>query len=176
MAEDKRNIKMFALRYRHNITNQFYLHHSLMFKEELQVLNMNALAKRMTKLAGWSPLKHECYINPCMAFTGPYSESQTCHYCHTPCSGHSYFTLPLAPQLTSLYAGDGDTREKMDHMKETLDSYQDGVYRDIHDGLAVRSLLGKQVMVNRKEQTHHYFEDKHDILLGLMTDGFQCFK
>jgi hypothetical protein len=64
----------------------------------------------------------------------------------------------------------------MEHTKEMLDTYKEGVYRDVHDGEAVQRLLGKKVVVNRVEQAHTYFQDTRDIPLGMMTDGFQCFK
>lgn len=111
-----------------------------------------------------------------MGFTGPYKNLQECTYCHTPRGNHSYFTLPLAEQIRGLHAGAGEARDAMNYTKETLETYQPGVYRDIHDGEAVRRLLGQKVIVNGAEQDHCYFEDPRDIPLGMMTDGFQCFK
>jgi tnp2 family transposase len=167
---------MFALRYRHNITKCLYSDMRKMFCKELRLLVAQTLTTRMAKLAGWKPIEHAACVNSCMAFTGSYEHLDRCYYCNTPRGDHSYFTLPLAPQLKSLYGGDGKARSAMDHTREMLESHNPGEYRDIHDGDAVRSLLGKKVVVDGEEQKHSYFQDTRDIPLGMMTDGFQCFK
>ena len=57
-----------------------------------------------------------------------------------------------------------------------LESFDPSKVRDIHNSTAVRSLLGKKVVVNGVEHQHTYFEDRQDVPIGMMTDGFLCFK
>lgn len=53
----------------------------------------------------------------------------------------SYYTIPFASQLVALYACSGDARE----MPET---YEVGVYQDIHDVRDIQRLRGKNVLIN----------------------------
>ena len=172
---------MFAIRYRHNITSLLYHDLREQFQNEIRILTSFTLQKRVLKLAGWKPERHDCCINSCIAYTGPFRRLESCPHCQAPWKdehGQSspYYTLPLAPQLTALYAASGSTRQAMNHTAQMLDSFDPSIIRDIHDASVVHSLLGKKVVVSNREQGHTYFEDKRDVPLGLMTDGFQCFK
>lgn len=51
-----------------------------------------------------------------------------------------------------------------------------GIVRDVMDSSLYRSLCGKKVTLDGRELSHCYFEDDHDIALGLSTDGFAPFK
>jgi len=180
-ADDKQNIKIFALRYRHNITNLLYADLHEQFKNELSILTAFALQKRVLRLSGWKPVHHDCCINSCIAYTGPFHGLESCPHCKTPqqdIHGKSrpYFTLPLSPQISSLYAASGVTRVAMKYNAEMLESFTPSKIRDIHDATAICSLLGKCVEVSGIEQNHTYFQDTWDVPLGMMTDGFQCFK
>ncbi|PVF91701.1 hypothetical protein CPB86DRAFT_290180 [Serendipita vermifera] len=179
--KDIQNIKMFALYYRHRITKLFHHDLSALFYEELKLLTICRLKTRIFYLSGWNSQRYNCCVNSCIAYTGIYRELADCPYCQMPrydSKGKSatFYTLPLAPQLQALYANDGETRKSMHYTAEMLDTYQPEQYHDIHDAQAIRSLLGTQVTVNGRSQSYTYFEDRRDVPLGLMTDGFQCFK
>lgn len=179
--EDKQNIRMFAIRYRHNITNLLHRDLREQFQNEISILTSFTLHKRVLKLAGWKPIQYDRGINSCIAYTGPFERLESCPHCHTPRRDENsktspYHTLPLAPQLTALYASSGATCEAMGHTAQMLESFDASKIRDIHDADVVQSLLGKRVVVNGQQQQHTYFGDKRDIPLGMMTDGFQCFK
>jgi hypothetical protein len=179
--EDKQNIKMFAIRYRHNITNLLHQHLREQFQNEIAILTSFTLHKQVLKLAGWKPTQYDRCINSCIAYTGPFEKLESCPHCHIPRWDENgktspYYTLPLAPQLTALYASSGTTREAMNHTAQMLESFDASKIRDIHDANVVQSLLGKRVVVNGQQQQHTYFGDKRDVPLGMMTDGFQCFK
>jgi hypothetical protein len=172
---------MFAIKNRHNITNLLYSDFRDLFRDELRILTAFTLQKRVMRLAGWKPDRHDMCINSCMAYTGAFKRLEACPHCRTPRKdekGRStpYHTFPLAPQLSSLYSGTGGSREAMNYTNEMLSSFDPTKVRDIHDGSVVRSLIGKKVVVNGKEQAHSYFADTRDVPLGMMTDGFQCFK
>ena len=172
---DMQNIKLYALKYRHRFTNMLHSDLATVFRKELQLLTVYSLSKRIFKLANLKPIKYTHCEDSCMAFTGDRERWDTC-ICSKPKGRHSYYTLPIAPQLAALYASEGAAREQMEHTREMLETYKKGVYRDIHDGWAFRRLLGKKVEVNGVEQAHKFFEDARDVPLGLMTNRFQCFK
>ena len=172
---------MFAIRYRHNITNLLYRDLCEQFQDELTILTSFTLQKRVLKLAGWKPECHDRCVNSCIAFTSAFRRLQSCPCCNEPRYNESgkaspYYTIPLIPQLTSLYAGSGATRNAMNHTAQMLDSFDPSKIRDIHDASVVQELLGKRVVVNGQKMRHMFFGDKRDIPLGMMTDGFQCFK
>lgn len=48
----------------------------------------------------------------------------------------------------------------MKYNVEMLESFDPSKVRDIHNSTAVRSLLGKRVVVNGVEHQHTYFEDR----------------
>jgi hypothetical protein len=172
---------MFAINYRHKITKLLYSNLRDLFQYELQLLTLHRLKTRMFRLSGWNTQRYDCCINSCVAYTGIYHELETCPYCQTPRhdsrgKAGTFYTLPLTPQLQALYTGNRETRESMNYTAEMLDSYKPDKYRDIHDAQAIRNLLGSRVTCNGRSQKYSYFEDPRDIPLGLMTDGFQCFK
>jgi hypothetical protein len=171
----------FAIKYHHNITNLLHADLCEQFQNELAIVTSFTLQKRILRLAGWNPLRHDCCINTCIAYTGSLQRLEFCPHCKTPQRDEHgktapYLTLPLSPQIASLLAASGKTCEVMKYNIEMLESFEPSKIRDIHDALAVRSLLGKRVIVDGVEQQHQYFEDKQDVPLGMMTDGFQCFK
>jgi hypothetical protein len=76
-------------------------------------------AKRLVKhLSGIVPLAHDMCINTCIAYTGPFSDLETCPYCNTPrynlivpgerggrkkTAQRVFHTMPIGPQLQALY-------------------------------------------------------------------------
>jgi hypothetical protein len=133
---------MFAIKYRHNITHLLYSDLRELFRDELQLLTLFTLQKRALQLSGWKLNCHDRCINSCIAYTGPFQRLEACPHCKAPQHDERgqttpYFTLPLAPQLTSMYASSGPTREAMKHNAEMLDSFDPNKIRDIHDAKAV---------------------------------------
>lgn len=164
-VEDKQNIRMFTLKYCHNITNLLHTDLCEQFQNELSILTGFTLQKRILKLTGWNPVCHDCCINSCIAYTGLLQRLEFCPHCKTPQQDEHgktapYFTLPLSPQIASLYSASGNTHEAMKYNVEMLESFDPSKVRDIHNSTAVRSLLGKRVVVNGVEHQHTYFEDR----------------
>jgi hypothetical protein len=56
------NIRMFSLRYRHNITKCLYSDLREMLRKELRLLVAQTLTTRMSKLAGWKPIEHAACV------------------------------------------------------------------------------------------------------------------
>ncbi|PVF92455.1 hypothetical protein CPB86DRAFT_686677, partial [Serendipita vermifera] len=180
-SRERKNIKMFAISHRHKITQLLYSDLRSLFREELQLLTTYRLKTEVFKIAEWTSTRYECCENSCIAYTGIYKELQACPYCQS--ARHNsegkpstFYTLPLTPQLQALYSGHGDSRQAMKYTGEMLESHNSEILRDIHDAAAIQSLLHKRIVVEGVRQECCYFSDRRDIPLGLMTDGFQCFK
>jgi hypothetical protein len=172
---------MFAITYRHQVTRLLHTDLRNLFWHELRLLTIHRLKTRIFRLSGWKTSHYDCCINSCIAYTGIYQQLDSCPLCQTPRvdekgKATTFYTLPITPQLQSLYSGNGAARKSMNYTAETLNSYQPHQLRDIHDAHVIRSLLDKKVIVNGEQQAYTYFKDRRDVPLGLMTDGFQCFK
>ncbi len=128
-VEDKQNIRMFALKYHHNITNLLHTNLCEQFQNELSILTGFTLQKQILKLAGWNLVHHNCCKNSCIAYTGLLQRLEFCLHCKSPQQDEHgktapYFTLPLSPQFTSLYSASGNTCEAMKYNIEMLESFE----------------------------------------------------
>lgn len=72
------------------------------------------------------------------------------------------------------FAGNEGMATKMKY-RTHMHGHTTGKMTDIFDGLNYRRLCEK-VELDGKTLSHKYFEDSHDITLGLSTDGFAPFK
>ena len=82
--------------------------------------------------------------------------------------------LPFGPRLQALFLNE-DIIELLDYRTTRTTSNDPDSVSDVFDGKLYRELCEKHVRVNGQTFDHKYFEDKHDIALGLSLDGFPIF-
>jgi hypothetical protein len=104
---------------------------------------------------------------------------EECPYCNTsrlnpagaPWSVFSY--VPLKPQLLALYCN----KSMCEKLKYRANYKDDNEHiEDIFDGDRYTELQNSFVKIDEKEQPHQFFEDDHEIALGLSLDGMCPFK
>jgi hypothetical protein len=131
------------------------------------------------KLSGFTPKEIDCCINTCVAFTGYLKNMDKCPVCGEPRLDekqkwrNTFSYLPLIPQLCALYTSP-DIAKKMRYLHQ----YQnpENSISDIFDGDRYKELRRKNVIVEGHTQPYKYFEDEHQIALGLSADGMCPFK
>ena len=82
--------------------------------------------------------------------------------------------LPIGPRLQTMYLNQ-DLIKLMDYRTTRSTSDRTDLVSDVFDGKLYRDLCEKFVRVDGQTFDHKYFEDKHDIALGLSLDGFPIF-
>ena len=82
--------------------------------------------------------------------------------------------LPIGPRLQALFLNE-DIIKLLDYrVTHTSGEHPDSV-SDVFDGNLYHELCKKFVRVDGQTFDHKYFEDKHNIALGLSLDGFPIF-
>lgn len=73
------------------------------------MLSLPAIKKKAAEWSGVVPILSHMCPNSCVAFTGPWSEHETCCFCGTPRydpitrKPQEFYTIALGPQLQALY-------------------------------------------------------------------------
>src|ERR1700677_4085445 len=133
----------------------------------------------MSKLADLpQEIFHSC-VNLCCAFTGAYSELESCPYCQQPCYDDFgapcclYCYTPLLPQIQSMYLN-----AVMAQQLSYQSNYKSipGEINDVFDGTHYWRLLTERVRIDGQVQPHNFFSNPQDVAIGFLTDGFQIFK
>lgn len=135
---------------------------------------------RAAQLSGFQPALYDCCVNSCVAYTGVYSNAESCPYCQEDRRNsrgkprQQFVYLPITPRLKALMAN-RETAQRL-HYRADEHVHEPDIIRDVMDGSHYRTLLNKKVVVNDRELPHQYFQDPRDMALGLSTDGFAPFK
>jgi hypothetical protein len=72
-------------------------------------LSFDQAKRTVKKLSGVVPIRHDCCISSCAAFTGTYSDLDACPYCKAPRYDDNgkpcqqFTTIPIGPVLQALY-------------------------------------------------------------------------
>jgi len=82
--------------------------------------------------------------------------------------------LPVTPRLQAMFLND-DFIELLDYRTTRVPHQESDTICDVFDGKLYRDLCEKFVRVDGQTFDHKYFEDSHDIALGLSLDGFPIF-
>lgn len=147
-----------------------------------QVQNIPSLFETQRRVAEISGLKAEysdCCPKICCCFTGPYENLNFCPFpdCREPRYDESgkprmqFQHLPIIPRLQAMFLN-RDVIQLLDY--RTTRTPGDSM-SDVFDGKLYRELCEKFVRVDGQTFDHKYFQDKHDIALGLSLDGFPIF-
>ena len=143
------------------------------------IRSFKAAKSRVEFLAAFKPVRYDCCINSCCCFVGPHSEEQTCPYCKEARfkpDGHprrQFTYIPLIPRLLALFKNAEITKTML--YRHNYEPEHNKV-KDVFDGSTYRRLRDTYVTVNGKQQKHKFFSGKHDLALGMSTDGFAPFK
>ncbi|KAG1763807.1 hypothetical protein EV702DRAFT_952302, partial [Suillus placidus] len=144
------------------------------FSHKMDIDSEYKMLKHFKGLTTIMPMKIDCCINSCIAYTARYSHSDLCDFCgerHFDAQGkprHQFSYMPLVPQLQGLFAQE-DTVEKLlychqyDHSPGTV------------NGEIYWSLQDKFVLVNGIQKNYKYFSGQNDIAFSLATDGYLLF-
>ena len=138
------------------------------------------LCSHVTFLAGFSAQIYDCCPNSCLCYTGPHSSTMSCMYCmfswyHSNGKPHKKFTyLPLIPWLQAFC-----TNTKLMTLMQYWSQYEykstPGFIKDIFNSENYKKLKSKYIGIEKRHFRHQYFNDPHDMALGLSTDGFVPF-
>ncbi|KAL1701989.1 hypothetical protein EV121DRAFT_210964, partial [Schizophyllum commune] len=142
------------------------------------------MAKRLTeKLSGVEATEYDCCINSCLCYTGPHANETVCPYCKesrrddTGKPRRRFRYIPIIPRLRSFYQNSDMATKMLYRHKSRNDAQHDPeTMYDMMDGTHYDRLTRTKVVVNEKEYAHRFFDDHHNIALGLSTDGFAPFR
>ncbi|KAL1739985.1 hypothetical protein HDZ31DRAFT_48407, partial [Schizophyllum fasciatum] len=152
-------------------------------RADLHIPSFKKSKKLTEKLSGVRATEYDCCVNSCVCYVGPNEGKTMCPYCgesRTDNSGkprRRYRYIPITPRLRSFYQN-ADMAKKMRYRHDSRQDPQrqpDTMY-DLMDGTHYDRLTRLHVIVNNKEQAHRFFDDHHDVALGLSTDGFAPFR
>jgi hypothetical protein len=178
-----RGIKAYKLQMEINLGTNAYKKLRYTF-QELGVPSIKVLRRQMKSLSGLKPKAYDCCRSCCVCFTGAFANDDACVYCHLPrrrpdgTAYHQFVYIPIIPQLQSMYANARTAksmRYRSEHEYDNL-NHPDHQISDIYDSKLYRTLRASYVVVNDQVLPHKFFADPRDVLLVMMTDGFQLFK
>lgn len=147
--------------------------------ENARLPSIKTLRSRAYELSGFAPQIIDCCVDSCVAFTGCLSNMDKCPICGSdrrdssgnPRNTFSY--LPLIPQLRALYTCP-ELAQKMRYRHEY--NNRNNSISDIFDGERYKTLCQKHVVIEGEKQPYKFFEEEHEIALGLSADGMCPFK
>jgi len=150
------------------------------FPSEPPLSKLNSVRSRVAYLSGIKPKFYDCCPNSCCCYTGAHKTLFECPYCNEPQfrqdgNARKKFTyIPLIPCLVA-FTGNHPLSKKMKYQGHEHE-HKPGATKDVFNGEHYHKLRNKHVELNGKTYPHRYFEDPHDLALGLSTDGFAPFK
>ena len=150
-----------------------------------QVQNVKSLyetQRRIAELSGLKPEYSDCCVKICCCFTGSYENMDRCPFpdCREPRYDSSgkprmrFQHLPVGPRLKALFLNE-DIIKFLDYRTTRTPGEHPDSISDVFDGKLYRDLCETFVHVDGQTFDHKYFQDRHDIALGLSLDGFPIF-
>jgi len=142
------------------------------------------LRTKAQRLAGVEPQCFDCCVGSCVCFAGYYTSLEKCPRCNEPrfeADPHGkkkpraqFFYIPLIPRLIA-YFKNSDAASAMQYRSQY--QHVPGSFRDVFDGVNYQALRSAPVTVHGEpiNLPTTYFQDPHDIALGLSTDGYGIF-
>jgi hypothetical protein len=153
------------------------------FNPDKPILSYDAVKRRITKISGVAPIQEDMCVNTCIAFTGPFSELDTCPECAEPrydtqnsradkkVGRWQFYTLPIGPQLQVLWRSPESARSmrhRSERTQQIIDELQEtgtiAEYDDIYQGSDyLRAVNEGRITAN-------------DMVLLLSIDGAQLYQ
>ena len=143
-----------------------------------EFLSFDQAKRTLKKLSGVVPIRHDCCISSCAAFTGAYSDLDACPYCDAPRYDNNekpsrqFTTIPIGPVLQALYMSP-ETAEDMHYLEKRLAKIEEhlrthnGEMESYDDTACSQDLL--QAWASGRFT-------KDDIALQLSIDGAQLYR
>ncbi|KAJ1300030.1 hypothetical protein OPQ81_011150 [Rhizoctonia solani] len=147
--------------------------------EGTRIPSIKRLRTHAQGLSGLSASRHHCCVNSCVAFIGYLDHLQACPVCHesrfdSAGKPRNHFTsIPLIPQLRALFACP-ITAKKMSYRHQYTNN--NGTIADIFDSLWYLELRDLFVVIDGKAMPYKYFQEAHEVALGISMDGTCPFK
>ncbi|KAJ8596210.1 hypothetical protein M405DRAFT_689804, partial [Rhizopogon salebrosus TDB-379] len=168
--EDRDNLRAHSLRIKSHMPRATFNELRSKFSHKMNIDSEYKMLKRFEGLTAITPMKIDCCINSCIAYTSTYRHSDICNFCNEtrfdaqgkPRRQFSY--MPLVPQLQGLFA--------QEEMVQTLSST---TVNDIFDGKIYQSLQDEFVLVDNVRKDYKYFSGQNDVAFSLATDGYLLF-
>lgn len=168
------------------ITNDAYRklsHLPALKRRNVEVPSYKAAKRRVEFLSAVKPVEYDCCINSCCCYAGPNADKTTCPHCNEPRYTKSnsprrrFRYLPITPRLKGFYSN-AQMSEKMRyrHTSQQPGERDPDKVKDMMDGTHYQHLTRTNVVVDGKEYSHKFFDNHHDVALGLSTDGFAPFR
>ncbi|KAG6825417.1 hypothetical protein H0H92_003754 [Tricholoma furcatifolium] len=142
-----------------------------------EILSYDQVKRLVANITGVRPIvKHMC-PNSCIAYTGPLSDQDTCHYCGEPrydadlCPRRTFETIPIPSSIQALYRHPQSAQAMAyfrDHIKDLLTQIEDNGGLDRFDDI----ICGTDIL--RACSNGEINED--DTLLMLSLDGAQIYR
>lgn len=151
---------------------------------ELECLSLKIIRSQICALSAFDAVLIDCCEKICHAYTGGYSDLEQCAICGRPRydardrPNRRYQYLPIIPQIQALYAGEISSihmRYRSLHKDDHIDN-DNNTISDVYDSNLYRHLRQTQVVVGNHVLPHKYFEADTDVMLHIITDGFQLFE
>ena len=134
---------------------------------------------RIAILSGIKPVKYDCCIKSCIAYTEKYRSSLRCPICQEPrfsANGQPrriYYYLPLIPRLQAFFESTEMIKKlSYRHCYKPSQTY----VRDVFDSDHYCTLLQQHVEIDGEKRPYKYFCGKNDIALSICTDGHCVFR
>ncbi|KAI5823632.1 hypothetical protein K523DRAFT_254799, partial [Schizophyllum commune Tattone D] len=150
-------------------------------RRDVEVPSYKMAKRHCANLSGIEAEEYDCCINSCCCFAGPNKDKTACPYCHTSRKDDDgrprrrFRYIPIIPRLQSLYRNAAIAKE-MRYRHDSHAGRDPDMIKDMMDGSNYERLTRTHVVVNEKAYPHMFFDDCHDIALGLSTDGFAPFR
>ena len=125
------------------LTNSSHDHYDTIRKVDMAAypgdnfLSFDQAQLALKAISGVVPIKHDMCITSCAAFTGAYSDLNTCLYCKALCYHEDgsfqrqFTTIPVSPVLQAFYSSP-QTAEEMHYLERRLTEITE--YVQTHDG------------------------------------------
>ena len=142
-----------------------------------QILSFDVVRRRILWLSGVVPMEHDMCINSCVAYTGPYSDLESCPRCSEPRytpgrtkkSRKRFSTIPIGPIIQAFY-GSRQVAQSMHYLEKRLAELLTAV-----TGVSGRILVYDDTACGREllDAWNNGRFGKSDIALQFSIDGAQ---
>ena len=176
---DRDNIRAFKFKMFGNVTRRTFNQMRHAFGHKLDIDSEWMICRRIGLLSDIEPLKIDCCINFCIAYTGKYELLEKCPFCsnlrytHDRRVRRTFKYIPLIPRIQAFFKNPSMI-EKMRYRPRFR--HDPDRIRDVFDSAHYQALLNRNVIVDNVEQPYTFFSDARDIAFGLSSDGYLLFK
>ncbi|KEP44948.1 transposase family Tnp2 protein, partial [Rhizoctonia solani 123E] len=170
---------MAAIRLFGHISQRDYERIRYSFKENIRLMSVYRVHKKLAKLSGINPVTVDCCTNICHAYTGRYADEQACSTCHHPrfdSKNNPYKVfeyLPTTPRFQGYFNNPAmvqamNYRHEYKLDPERIDEYFDSTnYADLRK---------TDIVVEGVNLGVKYFRRRRDIAYTVMLDGVGLFE